>query len=475
MKTCGECGSEFDERYIFCPDDGALLVEPQLAAATHETIAQPAPPPISETPAAPPVLVCTACLSEYPPTFHVGGLRVCPLDEAPLLLPAEMIGAARKAEEQLKNKQAPPKTKQTPSVFGRTEQSVDRETEPQPAVRPQSLAASTASTSTAASATAATSTAAASAAVTSTAATSMAATSAPDSAPASTSAGVEGPPNAEDPTPASVPASAVDESLVAEEPMPLEEDRPSLSAYEELLESLVTNQKEPRSFSIAGAVTALLIVVAALAAVATIVGALHRRPSANVSTSVRKGEQLATTVTAIAGKEASVFVPTPDAALNYTEVVPATPKDVAPSVQKEQIDQRAQKETDQRAQKEQIDQRAQKEKDQRAQKEKEARPSSEKVDRRHRADSVPHNDTRDERKSGIPVVRIEPGPRPEPRISPAAPRTEPVARAPRTESATLHRSVTPQPELPSVSSLRSHLVRSEASERSEERRVGERV
>src|SRR5262249_6371996 len=245
MKTCGECGSEFDERYIFCPDDGALLVEPQLAAATHETIAQPAPPPISETPAAPPVLVCTACLSEYPPTFHVGGLRVCPLDEAPLLLPAEMIEAARKAEEQLKNKQAPPKTKQTPSVFGRTEQSVDRETEPQPAVRPQSLAASTASTSTAASATAATSTAAASAAVTSTpatapavtspAATSMAATSAPDSAPASTSAGVEGPPNAEEPTPASVPASAVDESLVAEEPMPLEEDRPSLSAYEELL------------------------------------------------------------------------------------------------------------------------------------------------------------------------------------------------------------------------------------------------
>src|SRR5262249_12524637 len=229
MKTCGECGSEFDERYIFCPDDGALLVEPQLAAATHETIAQPAPPPIRETRAAPLVLVCTACLSEYPPTFHVGGLRVCPLDEAPLLLPAEMIEAARKAEEQLKNKQAPPKTKQTPSVFGRTEQSVDRETEPQPAVRPQSLAASTASTSTAASAPAATSTAAtstaatstaspstavastaaASAAVTSTAATStaatstaatsMAAASAPDSAPASTSAGVEGPPNAEEP------------------------------------------------------------------------------------------------------------------------------------------------------------------------------------------------------------------------------------------------------------------------------------
>src|SRR5262249_50088789 len=237
-------------------------------------------------------------------------------------------------EEQLKNKQAPPKTKQTPSVFGRTEQSVDRETEPQPAVRPQSLAASTASTSTAASATAATSTAATSTAATSTASpstavastaapsaaltspaapspaatspapTSTAVTSAPDSAPASTSAGVEGPPNAEEPTPASVPASALDESPVAEEPMPLEEDRPSLSAYEELLESLVTNQKEPRSFSIAGAVTALLIVVAALAAVATIVGALHRRPSANVSTSVRKGEQLATTVTAIAGKEA---------------------------------------------------------------------------------------------------------------------------------------------------------------------------
>lgn len=85
MKTCPACGLNFADRYLFCTEDGSKLVEAgedyeaPAATATKEAADNARP--------APRVLYCPACAMEYPLTF-----AACPVDGA--VLNKERMGAA---------------------------------------------------------------------------------------------------------------------------------------------------------------------------------------------------------------------------------------------------------------------------------------------------------------------------------------------------------------------------------------------
>ena len=73
MKTCSSCGSDLDDAFSFCPEDGAVLFESH--AAPESEVAEAASSKPSTL-----MMCCSACAAEYPPNFEV-----CPLDHAPLV------------------------------------------------------------------------------------------------------------------------------------------------------------------------------------------------------------------------------------------------------------------------------------------------------------------------------------------------------------------------------------------------------
>ncbi len=89
MKTCSLCGFEYENQYLFCPEDGATLIN---TVGTGSRSAQVLPiesmpaldqdSPAKDGPAEEPgprVLHCPACAGEYPLTFNQ-----CPVDGARL-------------------------------------------------------------------------------------------------------------------------------------------------------------------------------------------------------------------------------------------------------------------------------------------------------------------------------------------------------------------------------------------------------
>ena len=72
MKTCPSCGLEFEDRYVFCTEDGSRLIEAMQATAAEAESAES----LDTAQTAPPVLYCPACAMEYPLTF-----AACPVDE----------------------------------------------------------------------------------------------------------------------------------------------------------------------------------------------------------------------------------------------------------------------------------------------------------------------------------------------------------------------------------------------------------
>jgi hypothetical protein len=82
MRTCPVCGLDVEDSYLFCPEDGSRLVEPQIT--DHPSTSDPT----SEAQAAGAVdgmrsegvvLYCGECAAEYPMTF-----LACPVHSAPL-------------------------------------------------------------------------------------------------------------------------------------------------------------------------------------------------------------------------------------------------------------------------------------------------------------------------------------------------------------------------------------------------------
>jgi len=93
MKICSTCAMTFDNRFLFCPEDGTALQDTE----SNQTMLEPASPdplPGSAEHLADlrPIVVCTACASEYPPMFST-----CPLDGAPLVEPRAIIAAPARA------------------------------------------------------------------------------------------------------------------------------------------------------------------------------------------------------------------------------------------------------------------------------------------------------------------------------------------------------------------------------------------
>jgi hypothetical protein len=82
MRTCPVCGLDVEDSYLFCPEDGSRLVEPQITDGSSTS------DPTSEAQAAGAVngvrsegvvLYCGECAAEYPMTFVA-----CPVHSAPL-------------------------------------------------------------------------------------------------------------------------------------------------------------------------------------------------------------------------------------------------------------------------------------------------------------------------------------------------------------------------------------------------------
>ena len=82
MRTCPVCGLDVEDSYLFCPEDGSSLVEPQMtdrpftSDTTSETQAAGAGDDMRSEGV---VLYCGECAAEYPMTFVA-----CPVHSAPL-------------------------------------------------------------------------------------------------------------------------------------------------------------------------------------------------------------------------------------------------------------------------------------------------------------------------------------------------------------------------------------------------------
>ncbi|HTG18248.1 MAG TPA: hypothetical protein VK747_23600 [Blastocatellia bacterium] len=82
MRTCPVCGLDVEDSYLFCPEDGSSLVEPQItdrssaSDATSEAQAAGAADGLKSEGV---VLYCGECAAEYPMTFVA-----CPVHSAPL-------------------------------------------------------------------------------------------------------------------------------------------------------------------------------------------------------------------------------------------------------------------------------------------------------------------------------------------------------------------------------------------------------
>jgi hypothetical protein len=73
MKTCPVCGLDVEDSYLFCPDDGAILVDiPEAGAPPPADIpayARATKPEAGSPPSDVVVLYCGECAAEYPMTF----------------------------------------------------------------------------------------------------------------------------------------------------------------------------------------------------------------------------------------------------------------------------------------------------------------------------------------------------------------------------------------------------------------------
>jgi hypothetical protein len=72
MKACPDCGQRFEDRFLFCSEDGATLIEIPSESFEHGSGS-------NETSARAPVVFCPACSQEYPLSF-----TLCPAHGLPL-------------------------------------------------------------------------------------------------------------------------------------------------------------------------------------------------------------------------------------------------------------------------------------------------------------------------------------------------------------------------------------------------------
>jgi hypothetical protein len=82
MRTCPVCGLDVEDSYLFCPEDGSKLVEPQIidrSSTSDPTSAAQAAGAADSMRSEGVVLYCGECAAEYPMTFVA-----CPVHSAPL-------------------------------------------------------------------------------------------------------------------------------------------------------------------------------------------------------------------------------------------------------------------------------------------------------------------------------------------------------------------------------------------------------
>jgi hypothetical protein len=82
MRTCPVCGLDVEDSYLFCPEDGSSLVEPQItdrSSASDTTSEAQAAGAADGMRSEGVVLYCGECAAEYPMTFVA-----CPVHSAPL-------------------------------------------------------------------------------------------------------------------------------------------------------------------------------------------------------------------------------------------------------------------------------------------------------------------------------------------------------------------------------------------------------
>ena len=82
MRTCPVCGLDVEDSYLFCPEDGSSLVEPQitdLSSTSDPTSEAQAAGAVDGMRSEGVVLYCGECAAEYPMTFVA-----CPVHSAPL-------------------------------------------------------------------------------------------------------------------------------------------------------------------------------------------------------------------------------------------------------------------------------------------------------------------------------------------------------------------------------------------------------